>query len=60
MGLLAIRLWSGTLDNAEFMNLFNSMIGNCGRGSEISIGKFSEHNLRKMHGDNMVPYDNLE
>ena len=40
MGLLAIGLWSGTLDDTEFMNLFNSMIENCGRGSEIAISEF--------------------
>ena len=30
MGLLAICLWSRTLANAEFMNLFNAIVGNCG------------------------------
>ena len=37
MALGTVCLWSGTLDYAEFMNLFNGMVYNCGRGNEIAI-----------------------
>ena len=60
MGLLAVCLWSGTLDNAEFMNLFNAMIMNCGRGNEIAITTFSELSMRTIREENMLPFDTLQ
>jgi hypothetical protein len=35
--LAAVCYWNGDLTSAEFLNLFNAMIGNAGRGSEVSI-----------------------
>ena len=35
--LAAVCYWNGDLTSAEFLNLFNSMVGNAGRGSEASI-----------------------
>ena len=56
MGLLAVCLWSGTLANAKFMNLFNTMVGNCGRGSEIAITSFDELTMKRTDEENMTPY----
>ena len=32
-GGIAVCMWSGTLNNAEFMIFFQYMVSNCGRGS---------------------------
>ena len=60
MGLLAVCLWSGTLANAEFMNLFNAMVTNCGRGSEISITTFDQLTMKRIEEENMAPYATLQ
>ena len=60
MGLLAVCLWSGTLANAEFMNLFNAMVTNCGRGSEISITSFDQLTMKRIEEENMAPYATLQ
>ena len=38
-GLVALVLWKGSVENAEFMMLFHAMIHNCGSGSKIAILK---------------------
>ena len=48
MALIAVCLWSGTCANAEFYNLFQSMVMNCGRGSEIGIARFDDLSVKEI------------
>ena len=59
MGLSAVCIWTGTLENAEFVNLFQGMVMNCGRGSDIAISKFSDFSLTKIQEDNGLIYNTL-
>ena len=59
LGLFAICMWSGTLENAEFMNFFQSMVMNCGRGSEIGLSRFDHLKLKSIKEDNGSEYSTL-
>ena len=59
MGLSAVCIWTETLENAEFMNLFQGMVMNCGRGSDIGIANFSDFSLTKIQEDNGLVYNTL-
>ena len=58
-GLVALVLWKGSVENAEFMMLFNSMTSNCGRGSEIAILQWSSCKLKKIQEQNGLDYETL-
>ena len=59
--LFAICLWDGSLGNAEFMNLFQCMIHNCGRGSEIAISQFDQLSMKTIVPEDGLPeYDTLQ
>ena len=59
--LFAICLWDGSLGNAEFMNLFQCMIHNCGRGSEIAISQFNQLSIKTIVPEDGLPeYDTLQ
>ena len=59
--LFAICLWDGSLGNAEFMNLFQCMIHNCGRGSEIAISQFNQLSMKTIVPEDGLPeYDTLQ
>ena len=60
MGLSAVCIWTGSLENAEFMNLFQGMVMNCGRGSDIGISNLSDFSLKQIKEDNGVTYDTLQ
>ena len=60
LGLIAICMWSGTFPNAEFMNKNQSMVMNCGRGSEISITKLSNLHLKTIKEDYGFDFNTLE
>ena len=60
MGVIAVCIWSGTLNNAEFMNLFQSMVNNCGRGSEIAITKFKDLSMTKIKEDNGLEFQTIK
>ena len=60
MGILAICIWTGNVLNAEFLNFFQSMVMNCGRGSEIGVTKFEHLNLKRIQEDYGLVYDTLE
>ena len=60
LGLIAICMWSGTLPNAEFMIFFQSMVMNCGRGSEIGITKLSNLHLKTIKEYHGFDFDTLE
>jgi len=46
--------------NAEFMNLFQSMVMNCGCGSKIGVTCFNHFNLRYIKEDYGLEYNTLE
>ena len=58
-GLVALVLWKGSVENAEFMMLFNSMTSNCGRGSEVAILQWSSCKLKKNQEQNGLEYETL-
>ena len=47
-GLVALVVWKGSLENAEFMMLFNSMTHDCGRGFEIAVLLWTPCELEKI------------
>ena len=53
-------MWSATLDNAEFMNLFQSMVSNCGRGSEIAITKLKDMQMADIKEDNGIEFQTFK
>ena len=59
-GIAAICIWSGNVVNAEFMNFFQSMVMNCGRGSEIGIATFDDLHLRHIEEESGMTYKTLE
>lgn len=60
MGIIAICIWTGNLMHAEFLNLFQSMVMNCGRGSEIGVTKLTHLNLRCIKEDYGLEYETME
>ena len=60
MALGATCLWSGTLDNAEFMNMFNAMVYNCGQGNEIAITHKEQLTMKNIDEHNMISYSTLQ
>ena len=58
-GLVALVLWKGSVENAEFMMLFHAMIHNCGRGSEIAILKWKSCDLKKIEEAHGYKYKTL-
>ena len=59
MGLIAICLWEYCLKNTEFLNLFQSMYQNCGRGSEIAILDWKSLSLKDVKAQNSVNFKTL-
>ena len=59
-GVIAVCMWSATLDNAEFMNLFQAMVSNCGRGSEIAITKLSDLQMTDIKEDNGIEFQTFK
>ena len=57
--LVALVVWKGSLENAEFMMLFNSMTHNCGRGSEIVVLHWASCELKKIQEQHGFEYKNL-
>ena len=55
-GVVAVCMWSDTLNNAEFMNFFQSMVSNCGRGSEIAISKYKHLSMTDIKEDNGLEF----
>ena len=53
-------MWSGTLNNAEFMNFYQSMVSNCGRGSEIAISKFKHLAMTDIKEDNGLEFQTFK
>jgi len=60
IGILAVCIWSGNVINAEFMNFFQSMVMNCGRGSEIGTAKIDHLSLREIEEENGYKYKTLQ
>ena len=58
--MFAICIWDGTLHNAEFINFFQSMVMNCGRGCEIGLTKISHLKMRTIKEPNGLEFDTLE
>ena len=58
-GLVALVLWKGSVQNAEFMMLFHSMIHNCGRGSEIAILTWESCKLKLIEEAHGYKYETL-
>ena len=48
MGLSAVCLWTGNLENTEFMNLVQGMVMNCGRESDFGISNLYHFSLTKI------------
>ena len=42
MGWIAVCIWSATLDNTEFMNIFQNKVTSSGRGIKIGVTKFKQ------------------
>ena len=59
-GVIAVCIWSGTLNNAEFMNLFQSMVNNCGRGGKIAITKYENLSMPAIKEDNELEFNTLK
>ena len=59
-GVIAVCMWSGTLNNAEFMNFFQSMVSNCGRGSEIAISKYKDLSMTDIKEDNGLEFQTFK
>ena len=60
MAILAICIWTGNVINAEFLNFFQSMVMNCGRGSEIGVTRFQDLNLKRIEEDYGLVYETME
>ena len=58
--IFLICLWSGTLYNAEFMNFFQSMVMNCGRGCEIGLTRFEHFTMKTIKEPHGQEFDTLE
>ena len=59
-GIGAICIWTGNVINAEFLNLFQSMVMNCGRGSEIGVTSFRDLHLKAIKEDYGAVYETME
>ena len=59
-GIMALCIWSGNVVNAEFFNFFQSMVMNCGRGSEIGIARLDHLHMRHIIEETGIEYDTLE
>ena len=59
-GIYAICVWDGKLKNAEFLNFFQSMVMNCGRGCEIGLTKFEHLEMKKIKEPNGVEFYTLQ
>ena len=59
-GIMAVCIWDGTLQNAELMNFFQSMVMNCGRGCEIGLSRLDHLKLKTLTEPNGVKFDTLE
>ena len=59
-GLLVVCLWTGNLSNSEFMSLFNTMISNCGRESEIAMTSYDQLSMKSIEEENMAPFKTLQ
>ena len=58
-GLVPLVVWKGSLENVEFMMLFNSMTHNCGRGSEIVVLLWTSCELKKIQEYHGFEYETL-
>ena len=47
------------MSNSDFMNLFNAMISNCGRGSEIAMTSYDQLSMKMIDEENMVHIQTL-
>ena len=54
-GIMAVCIWDGTLQNAELMNFFQSMVMNCGRGCEIALSRLDHLNMKTLICKLMMP-----
>ena len=59
-GIYAICIWEAKLQNAEFLNFFQSMVMNCGRGCEIGLTRYEHLKMKKIHEPNGINYHTLE
>ena len=59
-GIYAICIWDSTLHNAEFLNFFQSMVMNCGRGCEIGLTRFEHLEMKKIKESNGIEFDTLQ
>ena len=60
MMIIAVCIFSATLNNAEFMNLFQSMVNNCGMGSKIAITKYENISMTVIKEDNRLEFNILK
>ena len=59
LDLFAVYLRSGTLANAEYLNYFQSIVMNCGSGSEIGLLRCNHLKMRSIKEDCGVQFDTL-
>ena len=59
LAIFAICIWTGTLPNAEFLNFFQSMVMNCGRGSEIGISRYDHFSMVSIEEPSGMKYHTL-
>ena len=59
MAIIAICIWTGSVVNAKFLNLFQSMVMNCGRGSKIGVLRFEHLHMRVIKEDYGLDYKSI-
>ena len=59
-GIYAICIWEAKLQNAEFLNFFQSMVMNCGRGCEIGLTRYEHLSMKKINEPNGIHFNTLQ
>ena len=57
--IFALSIWSGNVANAEFLNFFQSMVMNCGRGSEMGLTRFQHFSMKSIEEPSGKTYETL-